>query len=241
MKKLLLLLLPLLPFLSYGKSKYQCPDKVECNSSQVILTYNSSPTNKAIDRLELKINGKYKCLLIDSIVGSKYYFKNNGIDCSQTSSRYNLRKGKHTKVRCCASQPLPVELTEFYVVRFDNINLIKWETASELNNKGFEVQKSFNNKDWELIFFQEGKGTSNEFNSYEILDNTDLTSYYRLKQIDFDGVYEYSNTIVMTVKERVIIRERIMTPKGILLNKRERGAIVIIEYSDGTHIRQLVL
>lgn len=92
---------------------------------------------------------------------------------------------------------LPVELIEFNgKLKGKGINIF-WQTASELNNLGFEVQKSRNGSDWEIIDFVEGQGTSYEINEYQYRDLNPFSgiNYYRLKQIDFDEVFEYSKVI----------------------------------------------
>lgn len=94
---------------------------------------------------------------------------------------------------------LPVELIEFVGSFFDNRVNLKWSTASELNNLGFEIQKSKNARDWDNINFVEGRGTTTEVNKYQYVDLNPFSriNYYRLKQIDFDGAFEYSKVIAV--------------------------------------------
>jgi hypothetical protein len=102
---------------------------------------------------------------------------------------------------------VPVELISFSVfVSENNVNL-NWVTASELNNRGFEIERGLTSTplsvtEWEKIGFVEGKGTATETNYYSFEDrNLSPGNYsYRLKQIDFDGVYEYSNEIEVEVE-----------------------------------------
>jgi hypothetical protein len=91
---------------------------------------------------------------------------------------------------------IPVELINFSAnVSGNNVNL-EWSTASEINNMGFEIQKRFNN-DFFTIGFVEGAGTTTERKSYNFTDkNLNPGNYsYRLKQVDFDGRYEYSPVV----------------------------------------------
>lgn len=101
--------------------------------------------------------------------------------------------------RITIGQILPVELTEFNGKPSRDGIMLFWETASELNNSGFEIQRSNNGRDWEKIDFVEGKGTSNEMNQYrfEDLDPFSGINYYRLKQVDYDGAFEYSKVIAV--------------------------------------------
>lgn len=90
---------------------------------------------------------------------------------------------------------LPVELDGFTVSQVDgNINL-KWKTISEKNNKGFEIQRSINQSEFLPIGFVKGNGTTLNINNYEFNDGPSFNGdyRYRLKQIDYDGSYEYSN------------------------------------------------
>lgn len=92
---------------------------------------------------------------------------------------------------------LPVELSAFTAqVNGNNVNL-KWITATELNNNGFEIQRKSGSNDFVTIAFVKGKGTTTETQSYSYSDNQlNFGKYsYRLKQIDFNGSYEYSQII----------------------------------------------
>lgn len=97
---------------------------------------------------------------------------------------------------------LPVEMTSFSVNAGENIATLDWETATEVNNYGFEVERKFNsenkNINWEKIGFVTGHGNSNSPKFYTFTDNTlnwNGEYSYRLKQIDLDGKFEYSKVI----------------------------------------------
>jgi len=103
---------------------------------------------------------------------------------------------------------IPVELTSFAASVADGNVVLDWTTVTELNNSGFEIQRSLSltpsqkegalgNSDWQKIGFVTGFGTSSEVHTYSFIDQNPLlgTSYYRLKQIDFDGSFEYSNIV----------------------------------------------
>jgi len=106
-----------------------------------------------------------------------------------------------------SSGTLPVKLIRFNGVLANKITNLNWATSSEINNKGFEVQRSLDGADFETIGFVKGVGNSNAVNKYAFNDNLSInnqlptTIYYRLKQIDLDGKYEYSNTIVIKTNE----------------------------------------
>ncbi|MFN3874122.1 MAG: T9SS type A sorting domain-containing protein, partial [Ignavibacterium sp.] len=100
---------------------------------------------------------------------------------------------------------IPVELVSFSAEVIGNNVELKWTTASEINNRGFEIQRCLTQTlsegegfmDWMILAFVQGIGTSTEINSYEFVDqNLEPGNYsYRLKQIDYDGNYTFSNIV----------------------------------------------
>lgn len=100
--------------------------------------------------------------------------------------------------------PLPVELVSFIGSREEAGVRLQWETASELNNSHFEVQRSSNAKNWAIIGQVEGKGTTHESQNYTYLDAEKGRGavYYRLKQVDFDGKFEYSPLVQLNQLEQ---------------------------------------
>lgn len=103
--------------------------------------------------------------------------------------------------------PLPTGLMDLSGIVNNNIVTLNWQTYFEENNAGFEIQKSKNAIDFESIGFIKGKGNSSQLNKYVFYDKniTANTNYYRLKQIDYDGVYKYSRIIKIDVKKQAII------------------------------------
>lgn len=96
---------------------------------------------------------------------------------------------------------IPVELTSF---RADVVNdqvMLNWETASETNNRGFQVERKSSKGSFDVVGFVEGNGTSLLRNSYSYTDRglESGTYIYRLKQMDFDGTYQYSDEIFVDV------------------------------------------
>jgi hypothetical protein len=99
-----------------------------------------------------------------------------------------------------SDSPLPVELSSFTGKAIDNNKVeLNWITKTEVNNYGFDVERKINDGEWNSIGFVEGHGNSNSPKEYSYSDN-DLFAggskfQYRLKQIDTDGQYEYSDAI----------------------------------------------
>lgn len=95
--------------------------------------------------------------------------------------------------------PLPVELVSFTARLRGSAVTLNWATATETNNRGFEVQRSPNGRDFATISFKPGNGTTSTRSTYEDVDARPLTgvSYYRLKQIDIDGTFVYSPVAIV--------------------------------------------
>jgi photosystem II stability/assembly factor-like uncharacterized protein len=94
---------------------------------------------------------------------------------------------------------VPVELVSFTAELLNNLVNLSWITATETNNFGFEIERKIFN-DWEKIAFVEGNGTTTNQQYYFYSDDIATLQevrkmFYRLKQIDYDGTFEYSNEV----------------------------------------------
>ncbi|MBK9098591.1 MAG: T9SS type A sorting domain-containing protein [bacterium] len=109
--------------------------------------------------------------------------------------------GNFSIVRITADDPVPVELVSFSATSSGKNVILQWTTATELNNSGFEIQKRTQESGFEVIGFVAGSGSTTEQRSYSFNDvNIPNDKYiYRLKQIDFNGVFDYSNEIEVEV------------------------------------------
>ena len=97
---------------------------------------------------------------------------------------------------------VPVELTSFSAtVNNDGYVVLNWTTATEVNNQMFEVERKNINDEYFTVGFVNGAGTTTEPQSYIYIDKTVGTgkNFYRLKQLDFDGRYQYSNEVEIDV------------------------------------------
>jgi hypothetical protein len=97
--------------------------------------------------------------------------------------------------------PLPVELTSFSADVNETDVTLNWSTATETNNQGFEVQRSVNGGEFETVTFVNGNGTSTEMQHYSYTDAglSEGIYSYRLKQVNYDGSFEYSKTIIVDI------------------------------------------
>lgn len=128
--------------------------------------------------------------------GDNYYATMNNI--SEFTWKYNNVAGSSFTEGfslIIGNTVLPIELISFNLtpIRKNNVQ-IDWSTATETNNNFFTVEKSLDGEDWEEVSIINGAGNSSIEISYSTIDFTasNGTSYYRLKQTDFDGNYEYS-------------------------------------------------
>ena len=97
---------------------------------------------------------------------------------------------------------LPIELLDFDARANCNKVEISWATATEINNDFFTVERTVNGENFEPVSTINGAGNSNFILNYKMIDEKPLSgiSYYRLKQTDFDGKYEYTGLVSVNIK-----------------------------------------
>ncbi|MCX7954660.1 MAG: hypothetical protein N3A01_05670, partial [Bacteroidales bacterium] len=103
------------------------------------------------------------------------------------------------------TNPLPIELAEFKAYPYGKFVKTEWVTYSEYNNDYFVVEKSTDLQTFIEVGKVKGAGFSSVINKYELIDNYPIpgVSYYRLKQVDFDGKYTYSDTVAVLFEQSV--------------------------------------
>jgi Secretion system C-terminal sorting domain len=105
-----------------------------------------------------------------------------------------------TMAGACAAA-LPVELSNFQAVNKGNRNVLTWTTLTEFNNKMFKIERSLDGKSFTEIGEMKGAGTTNFPRSYTFNDEGPLSiSYYRLRQVDYDGKEKPSNIVSVSLK-----------------------------------------
>ena len=130
---------------------------------------------------------------------------------------------------------LPVTISYFDVQEVSDGVSLEWETYSEINNHGFVVQRSLDLTTWQDVNFVEGSGDSYSLKTYSYVD-TDMPfarAYYRLKQVDLDGEFSFSEMRVFTPKVKSSLAEAIEygTCYNILGQKvEEKRGLVFISY-----------
>ncbi len=123
---------------------------------------------------------------------------------------YNVSGNQTVSYLEGAAGPLPLELVQFYgKSRDDNSNQLYWETSAEINFNGFEIQRSYNGLTYEKLDFVKAKGSELIEANYNFIDkNIDRPGlkYYRLKMIDNDGTFKYSNVVVINNQSEEIFQ-----------------------------------
>lgn len=187
-------------FASYKSANYLDSNSAIADPRFVNITGNSAAVN-------LHINSAY-ATPIESF-GSSTYTATDDFD-GQIRASYSpvdigADAGNFTALT------LPVKWLSFEGKLLGNKNVLcTWQTASEINNDYFEVQRSYEpaaNSQWLKAGIVKGNGTTNSVSSYQFTDQMlkqvqhDGTIYYRLKQVDIDGNPDYSNTIAINLNE----------------------------------------
>ena len=167
-------------------------------SVELVWTDNSNNENGFIIERETQTPDAY--IVIDTVSANNTLY----IDNTVAYATYNYRItafnsfGQSTYSNI-AQVVVPVELTSFIATIKDAGVLLEWTTATEINNMGFEIQRN-SSATWETIGFIEGKGTTSEITNYQFFNdlselNNSINLKYRLKQIDFNGVFSYSDIV----------------------------------------------
>jgi Domain of unknown function (DUF5050)/Secretion system C-terminal sorting domain len=141
--------------------------------------------------------------------GNGDIYKSTNSDGSSPSILKNVGASEDITTGCMAAAPntvLPVELTSFTALLKENTAQLSWATATEVNNYGFDVQRRAVPGSqpsviaWGKVGFVQGNGTSNTRHEYSYTDNVGSagTYSYRLKQIDRDGAFKYSQEVQVT-------------------------------------------
>lgn len=147
------------------------------------------------------------------------------------------------------NQILPVELTSFTATSQNQQVTLNWITASEINNNGFEIQRSVDNSNFVTVGFVKGSGTTTTRQEYSFIDkNLSNGIYsYRLKQIDFNGSFEFSNVVEVDVRslDNYILEQNYPNPFNPTTNigyilKEKTNVRVVVMNSIGEEIAVLV-
>ncbi len=162
-------------------------DNDRCNDTYEASVPNATNNGSSTDTV---VTGPYNAVgLANSIDNGA----NTGI--VTYSSTYAFYGVDSSNYNCL--QILPVEWLSLEIqVINDKIAQLKWQTATEINNDYFEIQRSKDGVSWEYVGEVKGSGTTNHIKNYQFNDMNPLVeqSYYRIKQVDYDGAFDFSET-----------------------------------------------
>lgn len=169
-------------------------------------TLASSPGLMRVNAGGTTSNNTYKWyknnVLVSTAVGNNYYYANQlGTYRVQVSN--SLVPGLVlVSQNYLVDVIMPVSLSNFSAKKQSSGNFLTWQTTSETTNKGFEIERSKDAINFENIGFIDGNGDSKANKDYSFLDKNPFPlTYYRLKQIDYDGKLEYSRIIYVKKDE----------------------------------------
>lgn len=170
----------------------QCPPvgpPTRCSYSA--LTGNTGVGNGAVDPSEGAGGDKWVSLLPVS-VGQIYMLYIDNFSANGQAFALTWQLGSGASLDCTV---LPIELISFTVEAMGQEVQLQWTTVTEVNNDRFEIERSANGVDFYAIGDVEGAGTSHQEIHYAFIDHAPLqgTVYYRLKQVDLDGRFAYSD------------------------------------------------
>ena len=180
------------------------------DTNTVFLQWVDNSTNELGFYIERRIGDTTSInpfTLIDSVVANEQSYIDNNVQPLTTYTYrvygYNAETVSDYSNIAQATTPVPVEFTTFTANVGDNSVTINWSTATGTNNNGFELQRKTKDS-WEKVTFVKGKGTTTEKSEYSFIDDFKYQSVsgeitYRLKQIDLNGTFNYSNQINVTV------------------------------------------
>lgn len=134
-----------------------------------------------------------------------FWIENDGIGFKEPQDNHSAMRIESMEISGGNLIPLPIQLHTLQAQLTDNATHLRWQTLSEINFDYFEIQKSIDGEYFNTIGYEKGRGSENTKTSYHFIDESpnEGTNYYRLKQIDLDGTFDYSKTV--SVEKKAVI------------------------------------
>ncbi|WP_426292184.1 hypothetical protein ACN9ML_19665 [Dyadobacter endophyticus] len=202
------------------------------NQAKIDINYNIGLKLLTAEAGGIIANNTYKWyrnnVLIATIVGNKNY------DVTEDGTYYATVTNSAVPGLTLTTEnevvtTLPVTLVSFSVSNEGDQNNLAWKTSFESNSQGFDIERSWNGNNFEKVGFVAGHGDSNRGSDYSFIDRSPLfNSYYRLKQLDFDGTFAYSRVISVKSPDAEIVAYP--NPAGdhfYLKNLKEKSEIIV--------------
>lgn len=223
--------------LNLGSSAYKC----EISGTAGPGVTGGNDLLEITDNLNLG-GGQLNVLLIDGFVpsiGDQFIIVTAGTTLTNTFGTINypalpagfweITYNTNNVTLSVVLNPLPIELSQFTVEKNENRHDLKWTTASEQNSSHFEIEYSTDGIDWKNIAIEQAQGNSEVTNHYAIPNfypnRFSALHYYRLKMVDLDQTYEYSDIISLS--------DQVKKEFSIFPNPTTNGIINIQGFSEG--------
>ncbi|MEO0899425.1 MAG: T9SS type A sorting domain-containing protein [Bacteroidota bacterium] len=178
------------------------PGGVGINRYYEVTPVNNSNLNATVvfNYFDAELNGQSETdLQLFTSTNSGSTWSLLGVNTINTTNNTIQFSGLSSLARLTAATlaTFPVEWLDFTAEAISGrASLLSWATGSEQNNRGFMVERTLdvNQDDWEAVGFVDGAGNSTNVSTYEFIDSSPLSgeNYYRLRQVDFDGGYDFS-------------------------------------------------
>jgi hypothetical protein len=144
------------------------------------------------------------------------------------------------KIRATTPIALPIELLSFNGSSKNSYNSLYWSTASETDNDYFSVEKTLDGKNYSVVGVVNGNGNSQILNNYELKDFSveKVINYYRLKQTDIDGNYNYSD--IISIDNREDLTPTLIKVVNILGQEVDeyKNGVFMFYYDDGSIVKR---
>ncbi|WP_020536378.1 T9SS type A sorting domain-containing protein [Lewinella cohaerens] len=136
----------------------------------------------------------------------------------------------------------PVELLSFSGKATPKAIQLNWETATELNNEKFEIERSADGRTFSMIGEERGQGTTQQTQAYQFTDQAPVAglNYYRLKQMDYDGQFTYSSVTAITFTRKGAINVYPTATNGMIniVTEDEGSSLVKVFHINGSLMKQ---
>jgi len=161
------------------------------------------------DYINVRLNTGYESAALNDLTMITFDGTNiNFVLSSGTTSRAHTNVEIMEFTTTASDVSLPVELVSFSASQENNMVILSWETDSEVENFGFEIERAYSGSDaWKRLGFVEGNGSVTRTSNYTFSDKSlskQSNVKYRLKQIDYDGSYEYSAAVSIVYNENLL-------------------------------------
>lgn len=209
-----------------SQSHDDCPLTSVVNDSQIILTYDTTFNLSKIDNVNIHVGKKRKFndMPLDSLVGQTLYFSNTkGLDSTMVATKVDIKDGNSTIYHCHGSIALPVRWKSVDATIKGKKIAVEWTTTLEFNNSHFIIEKYFISG-WDSVGKMKGRGTTWRTTLYTFWDSSPLegVNIYRIKQVDYDGKFDYSRYFGVNYKFDVIEIEDKLRGYNILGQRRNK-------------------